>query len=202
MWMQPKLLAAQRKEVEAKFSLTWKVGRDVDQHIRWGVAPLDKWVRREVPHARSSSSSLAHLVSTRLDTSWRARAPRFAELGLGAELIFLLHRKTERLTESLMDTSQLACSGRSRIVGCCNRLGRATWAWPTLSMVSPLRRLYKLLPGYRRTHPETDLGFLPPLAACTASVVYSIPSAGVHQRTGEQVSGTTRPCDPVRERAN
>jgi hypothetical protein len=68
--------------------------------------------------------------------------------------MFLLHRKTERLTESLTDASQLAGSGRSRIVGCCNRLGRATWAWPMLSRVSPLRRLYKFLPGYRRTHPE------------------------------------------------
>jgi hypothetical protein len=40
--MQPKFLAAQRQEVGAKFSLTWKVGRDVDQRIRWGVAPLGK----------------------------------------------------------------------------------------------------------------------------------------------------------------
>jgi hypothetical protein len=40
--MQPKFFAAQRQEVGAKFSPTWKVGRDVDQHIRWGVAPLDK----------------------------------------------------------------------------------------------------------------------------------------------------------------
>jgi hypothetical protein len=43
--------------------------------------------------------------------------------------------------------------------GLLYRLGRATWAWPTLPRVSPLRRLYKLLPGYRRNHPETDLGF-------------------------------------------
>jgi hypothetical protein len=28
--------------VGAKFNPTWKVGRDVDQHIRWGVAPLGK----------------------------------------------------------------------------------------------------------------------------------------------------------------
>jgi hypothetical protein len=40
--MQPKFLAAQWQEVGAKFSSTWKVGRDVDQHIRWGVAPLGK----------------------------------------------------------------------------------------------------------------------------------------------------------------
>jgi hypothetical protein len=40
--MQPKFLAAQRQEVGAKFSPTWKVGRDVDQHIRWGVASLGK----------------------------------------------------------------------------------------------------------------------------------------------------------------
>jgi hypothetical protein len=40
--MQYKLLAAQKQEVGAKFSPTWKVGRDIDQHIRWGVAPLDK----------------------------------------------------------------------------------------------------------------------------------------------------------------
>jgi hypothetical protein len=131
-----------------KFSPTWEVGRDVDQHIRWGIAPLGKWVRREVPHARSSSSSLARLVSTWHITT---RALRFAELSLGAELIFLLHRKTKRLTESLTDTSQLAGLGRSRIVGYYNRLGHATWAWPTLPRVSPICRLYKLLPGYRRT---------------------------------------------------
>jgi hypothetical protein len=40
--MQPKFLAAQRQEVGAKFRPTWKVERDVDQHIRWGVAPLGK----------------------------------------------------------------------------------------------------------------------------------------------------------------
>jgi hypothetical protein len=73
--MQPKFLAAQRQGVGAKFSPTWKVGRDVDQHIRWGVAPLGKRVRREVPHARSSSSSsLARLDSTRHDA--RARGLR------------------------------------------------------------------------------------------------------------------------------
>ncbi|KAK1698320.1 hypothetical protein QYE76_015017 [Lolium multiflorum] len=36
---------------------------------------------------------------------------------------------------------------------------------------------------------------------CAAIVAYSIPRADVHRRTGEQVSGTARPCDPVRERA-
>jgi hypothetical protein len=76
--------------VGAKFSPTWKIGRDADQHIRWDVAPLGKWVRREVPHACSSSSLARH----------DARASRFAELSLGAELIFLLHRKPECLTES------------------------------------------------------------------------------------------------------
>jgi hypothetical protein len=40
--MQPKFLAAQRQEVGAKFSPTWEVRRDVDQHIRWGIAPLGK----------------------------------------------------------------------------------------------------------------------------------------------------------------
>jgi hypothetical protein len=54
--MQPKFLAAQRQVVGAKLSPTWEVGRDVDQHIRWSVVPLGKWVRREVPPARSSSS--------------------------------------------------------------------------------------------------------------------------------------------------
>ena len=54
----------------------------------------------------------------------------------------------------------------------------------------------------RHKHTETNLGFLPLLVPCAATVVYSIPSAGVHRRTGEQVSGTTRLCDPVRERAN
>ena len=37
---------------------------------------------------------------------------------------------------------------------------------------------------------------------CAATVVYSIPCVGVHRRTGQQVSGTARLCDPVRERAN
>jgi hypothetical protein len=35
-------------------------------------------------------------------------------------------RVTASRTESLMDASLLAGSGRSRIVGCCNRLGRVT----------------------------------------------------------------------------
>jgi hypothetical protein len=155
-----------------------------------------------VSEKRSVTRALLLLLLARSSRLVTSRAPRFTELSLGAELIFLLHRKTERLTESLTNASQLANSGCSRIVGCCNRLGRTTWAWPTLSRVSPMRRLYKLLPGYHRTYPETDLGFLPPLAACAASVVYSIPSVGVHQRTGEQVFGTTRLCDPIRERAN
>jgi hypothetical protein len=55
-----------------------------------------------------------------LPQSLNAHAPWFAELSLGAKLIFLLHKKTERLTESLTNASQL--------VG----LGRAMWAWPTL----------------------------------------------------------------------
>jgi hypothetical protein len=64
--MQLKFFDAQRQEVGAKFSPTWTVGRDVDQHIRWGVAPLGNWVIIEVLHARSSSSSLARLVTTRI----------------------------------------------------------------------------------------------------------------------------------------
>ena len=48
---------------------------------------------------------------------------------------------------------------------------------------------------------RSNLGFAN-LVPCVATVVYSIPCAGVHRRTGQQVSGTARPCDPVRERAN
>jgi hypothetical protein len=102
---------------------------------------VSEW--EEKCHTRAPPPPPRSLVSTRHD----ARAWRFTKLILEAELIFLLHRKTERLTESLTDASQLADSGRSRIVGYCNRLGRATWAWPMLPRVSPLRRLYKLLPG-------------------------------------------------------
>jgi hypothetical protein len=40
--MQPKFLATKRQEVGAKFNPIWKVGRNVDQHIRWGVAPTGK----------------------------------------------------------------------------------------------------------------------------------------------------------------
>jgi hypothetical protein len=117
----------------------------------------------------------------------------------------LLHKKTERLTESLTDASQLSGLGRSRIAP-------GSWAAVTDSGVRCGRgprclgfssaRLYKLLPGYHRTHPKNQSRVLPSLAACAASVVYSIPSIGVHRRTGEQVSGTTRFCDPVRERVN
>jgi hypothetical protein len=91
-----------------------------------------------VSEKRSATHVLLLLLarSSRLDsTRHDARAPRFAELSFGAELIFLLHRKTEHLIKSLTDASQLAGSGRSRIVGYCNRLGRATWAWPMLPRV-------------------------------------------------------------------
>jgi hypothetical protein len=201
--MQPKFLAVQRQEVGAKFSPTWKVERDVDQNITWGIAPLGKWVRREVPHALLLLL-LARLDSARHDTSRRARRAavcRIAELSLGAELIFLLHRKTERLTESLTDASQLAGSGRSRIMGCCNRLGRATWTWPMLPRVSPLCAYINSCPA-TAAHTWNGSRVLPPLATCATSVVYSILNAGVHRRTGEQVSGTTRLCDPIREMAN
>jgi hypothetical protein len=69
-----------------------------------------------VPHARSSSSSLVHLISSRPDARAHAAVcgiePRSrVELSLGAELIFLLHRKTERLTESLTVGSGLPDRG-------------------------------------------------------------------------------------------
>ena len=48
---------------------------------------------------------------------------------------------------------------------------------------------------------QTNLGFAN-LVPCAATIVYSIPCAGVHRRTGQQVSGTARLCDPVREREN
>jgi hypothetical protein len=73
---------------------------EVDQHIRWGVAPLGNRVRREVSHARYSSS-LTLLDSTRHDA--RAAVCEIIELSLGAELIFLLH--TEHLIESLTNAS-------------------------------------------------------------------------------------------------
>jgi hypothetical protein len=100
----------------------------------------------------SATSALLLLLlarSSRLDSTQyvMTRALRFAELSLRAELIFLLHRKTERLTESLTDALQLASSGRSRIVGCCNRLGLATWAWRMLPRVSLLRAYINSCPA-------------------------------------------------------
>ena len=77
-----------------------------------------------------------------------------------------------------------------------------TWTQPTSYPLGfPEPALYKVLHDLATEHTETNLGFCH-LSACAATVVYSIPSAGVHRRTGEQVSGTTRLCDPVRERAN
>ena len=65
----------------------------------------------------------------------------------------------------------------------------------------PEARYIKDGASYATGQRNLDLGFCH-LSACAASVAYSIPPTGVHRRTGEQVSGTTRPCDPVRERAN
>ena len=57
--------------------------------------------------------------------------------------------------------------------------------------------LYKRMGSTRRQTEHNRVRVLPILAACAATVVYSIPSAGVHRQTGEQVSGTTRLCDPA-----
>jgi hypothetical protein len=146
-----------------------------------------------VIHLRETCCCSTNLCTWRPNTVYKnrrvrrhhAHTLRFAELSLGFELVFLLRRKTERLTESLTSATQLVGSGRSRIVGC--------WWFSSA-------HLYKPLPGYRRTYPKTNLGL--PLTTCAATIVYSIPSAGVHRQTGELVSGTTRLCDPVRERAN
>ena len=61
--------------------------------------------------------------------------------------------------------------------------------------------LYIAVHCVRRHTPKTNVDFAN-LVPCAATVVYSIPCAGVHRRTGQQVSGTTCPCDPVQERAN
>ena len=148
---------------------------------------------------RSGSRALLLLLLRRsLVTSRRARAA-----GCGNEpsrSFFLLFRKNAVLT----DASQLVGSGRYRIVGYCNRPERnvRTWTQPTSYPLGfPEPALYKVLHDLATEGTETNLGFCH-LSACAATVVYSIPSAGVHRRTGEQVSGTTRLCDPVRERAN
>ena len=95
----------------------------------------------------------------------------------------------------------LANLDRYQIVGCCNRLERVQHGRPTLYPLGFSKPHYILPCTAVRRHNQTNLGFAN-LVPCAATVVYSIPCAGVHRRTGEQVSGTTRPCDPVRERAN
>lgn len=58
---------------------------------------------------------------------------------------------------------------------------------------SPIYMTYRPQPKIDRKRVRV----LPPLVTCAATVIYSIPNAGVHQREGEQVSGTSRPCDPA-----
>ena len=95
----------------------------------------------------------------------------------------------------------LANSDRYRIVGCCNRLKRVRRGRPTLYPLGFSEPHYILSCTACAVTHRTNLGFAN-LVPCAATVVYSIPCAGVHRRTGQQVSGTARPCDPVRERAN
>ena len=55
-------------------------------------------------------------------------------------------------------------------------------------------RLYKGMDRFHTTRTITNrVRVLPSLDTCAATVAYSIPSAGVHRRSGEQVSGTSRP---------
>ena len=95
----------------------------------------------------------------------------------------------------------LANSDRYRIVGCCNRLERVRRGRPTLYPLGFPEPHYILPCTACAVTLRTNLGFAN-LVPCAATVVYSIPCAGVHRQTGQQVSGTTCPCDPVWERAN
>ena len=176
-----------------KFSPTLLVGGDKHHLIRWSVVPLGVLVEnRRLSRAHSSSSAAARTHRTappaRLVTTRESRR---------AELYFCSPGKTV-----WTNASQLVGSGRSRIVGYCNRPKTCvTWTWPTVYVLGFSEPHY-ILPctACAVTH-QTNLGFAN-LVPCAATVVYSIPCAGVHQRTGQQVSGTTCPCDPVRERAN
>jgi hypothetical protein len=107
----------------------------------------------------------------------------------------LLHRKAERLTESLTDTSQLAGSGRSRIVGCCNRLERATWASPMLPRVSLLRAYINSCPATSAHNLKTNLGF----ASCYLCRHHSLPHperqcAPANKRAGLQNHSSLQSC--------
>ena len=110
--------------------------------------------------------------------------------------IFLLFGKSEFLRTRIVLPVRVAPGSWAAI-----RLGRVRRGWPTLYPLGFPEPHY-ILPctACAVTH-RTNLGFTN-LVPCAATVVYSIPCAGVHRRTGQQVSGTTCPCDPVRERAN
>ena len=92
----------------------------------------------------------------------------------------------------------LANSDRYRIVGCCNRLKRVRRGQPTLYPLGFSEPHY-ILPctACAVTHPNQFRFCQSRALRRNRSLLHP-----VHRRTGQQVSGTTCPCDPVRERAN
>ena len=77
------------------------------------------------------------------------------------------------------------------------RLEHATWSAHVVLIRVSRAALYIVVRCIHRNTPN-QFRFCH-LVSCIATVVYSIPSAGMHRRSGEQVSGTSRLCDPVRE---
>ena len=129
-------------EWELKFSPTLLVGGDKHHLIRWSIVPLGKLVRTRGSLVRTPPPPPPPLARThRTARPSRHDAPRVAGIS-PSRALFLQSGKTV-----WTDASQLVGSGRSRIVGYCNRPKTcATWTWPTLYPLGFSRAaLYKVV---------------------------------------------------------
>ena len=126
-----------------KFSPTLLVGGDKHHLIRWSVVPLGKLVRTRGSLVRTPPPPPPPPLARTHRTARPSRhdAPRVAGIS-PSRALFLQSGKTV-----WTDASQLVSSGRSRIVGYCNRPKTcATWTWPTLYPLGFSRAaLYKVV---------------------------------------------------------
>ena len=72
----------------------------------------------------------------------------------------------------------------------------------TVVMLNILELIMKIVPDYPTIQKPNCRQFPELTMADFADALRPNKFTGVHRRTGEQVSGTARLCDPVRERAN
>ena len=124
----------------------------------------------------------------------RHDTPRVAGMSRADAYIFVVQENRVVLAY----VYSLANSDRYRIVGCCNRLERVRRGRPTFYPLGFPEPHYILPCTTVRRHTPNQSRF------CQSRALRRHRSLlhPVHWRTGQQVSGTTCPCDSVRKRAN